>query len=78
MQAVTPPAASMMNTSPRNCSKSTPYKKLITGMPIHAMASAVTPVTATMTAMITTMIRSNRLRFAGSAHTFAIFTSSGL
>ena len=38
MAAVTPPAAIMMNGRPRNCSKSSPYKKLMTGMPIHPLS----------------------------------------
>ena len=79
MAAVTPPAASMMKHSPRKGSKSSPYRKLMTGMPIHPMMTTMTSVSATtMANMMTTMMMSNRRRFSGSAHASAMRTSSGL
>ena len=78
MPAVTPPAASITKHSPRYCSKSMPYRKLMMARPNQLMAPAITTVMATMITNITTMIRSNFLRFAGSAQALAIFSSMGL
>ena len=50
----------------------------MTVMPTQPMMRAITTVIPTITATITTMIMSKRLRFSGSAHTAAIFTSIGL
>ena len=46
--------------------------------PNQLMAPATTTVMATMITSITTMIRSNFLRLAGSAQALAIFSSMGL
>ena len=78
MPAVTPPAASMTKNRPRYGSKSMPYKKLMMVRPNHPMMPAMVAVMPTITTNITTMIRSNFLRLAGSAHALAIFSSMGL